>query len=318
MQTKAIPKEYKKQRKSGIKYIAETYYRQRYLFIALIPALIYYIVFHYGSMYGLLIAFKDFNFSKGIMGSPWVGLANFKLFLNSRDFTTVLGNTLTISLMQLVIGFPMPIIFALLLNEVRISSYKRVIQTVSYMPHFLSWVVLAGIFIEILSPSRGIVNVVLMKLGFEPIHFMASKAWFRWVLVFTSVWKEMGWNSIIYLAALTGIDACLYEAASIDGASRMKQMYYVTIPSILPIVSIMLIMSIGKLLNDNFDQIINMYNSSVYSVADVISTYVYRMGLVDFKYSFATAVDVFKNVISFILVILANTVAKRIGDYGIW
>lgn len=317
MQTKTIPKEQKK-RKSGIKYAAQMYYRQRYLFIALIPALIYYIVFHYGSMYGLLIAFKEFNFSKGIIGSPWVGLANFKLFLNSRDFVTVLGNTLTISMMQLIIGFPMPIIFALLLNEVRISSYKRIIQTVSYMPHFLSWVVLAGIFIEILSPSRGIVNVVLMKLGIEPIHFMASKAWFRWILVFTSIWKEMGWNSIIYLAALTSIDACLYEAAAIDGASRMKQMYYVTVPSILPIVSIMLIMSIGKLLNDNFDQIINMYNSSVYSVADVISTYVYRMGLVDFKYSFATAVDVFKNVISFILVILANTVAKKVGDYGIW
>ncbi len=318
MQAKIVEKQQKKKQKSGIKYTMSLYYRQRYLFIALIPALVYYIIFHYGSMYGLLIAFKDFNFSKGILGSPWVGLANFKLFLNSRDFVTVLSNTLTISLMQLIIGFPMPIIFALLLNEIRISSYKRVIQTVSYMPHFLSWVVLAGIFIEILSPSRGIVNVVLMKMGFEPIHFMASKTWFRWVLVFTSIWKEMGWNSIIYLAALTGIDACLYEAASIDGASRIKQMYYVTIPSILPIVSIMLIMSIGKLLNDNFDQIINMYNSSVYSVADVISTYVYRMGLVDFKYSFATAVDVFKNVIAFMLVIIANSVAKRLGDYGIW
>ena len=305
-------------KKSGFKYTLSMYYKQRYLFIALIPAIIYYIIFHYGPMYGLTIAFKDFNFSKGIMGSEWVGFKNFALFLSTRDFRTVLSNTLIISLMQLIIGFPIPIIFALLLNEVRVKSYKRVIQTISYMPHFFSWVVLAGIFIEILSPSRGLVNVIITKLGGEPIHFMADKAWFRWVLVFSSIWKEMGWNSIIYLAALTGIDACLYEAASIDGASRMKQMYYVTIPSIMPIVSIMLIMSIGKLLNDNFDQIMNMYNSSVYSVADVISTYVYRMGLVDFKYSFATAVDVFKNVISFMLVILANTVAKKVGDYGIW
>lgn len=315
MQTKT---ETKINKKSGLKYTLSLYYKQRYLFLALIPALIYYIIFHYGPMYGLLIAFKDFKFADGIMGSEWVGFENFKLFLGSRDFATVLGNTLTISLMQLLIGFPMPIIFALLLNEIRISSYKRVIQTVSYMPHFLSWVVLAGIFMELLSPSRGVVNVVLMKLGFEPIHFMADKGWFRWILVFTSVWKEMGWNSIIYLAALTSVDAGLYEAASIDGASRMKQMFYITIPSIMPIVSIMLIMSIGKLLNDNFDQIINMYNSSVYSVSDVISTYVYRMGLVDFKYSFATAVDIFKNVISFALVLLANTVAKKFGDYGIW
>ena len=302
----------------GIKYTLSLYYRQRYLFIALIPALIYFIVFHYGAMYGLLIAFKDFKFSKGIMGSDWVGLYNFKLFLSSHDFVTVLRNTLIISMMQLVIGFPVPILFAIFLNEIRINSYKRIVQTVSYLPHFLSWVVLAGIFMEMLSPSRGIVNVALMKMGIEPIHFMASKQWFRWVLVATSIWKEMGWNSIIYLAALTSIDAGLYEAASIDGASRMKQMFYITIPSIMPIVSIMLIMSIGKLLNDNFDQIINMYNSSVYSVADVISTYVYRMGLVDFKYSFATAVDIFKNVISFILVILANAAAKKFGDYGIW
>lgn len=305
-------------KRRGIKYTLSMYYKQRYLFIALIPALIYYIIFHYGSMYGLTIAFKDFNFSKGIMGSEWVGLKNFALFLSTRDFRTVLSNTLVISLMQLIIGFPIPIFFALLLNEVRSKSYKRVIQTISYMPHFFSWVVLAGIFTEILSPSRGLVNVILTNFGMEPIHFMADKGWFRWVLVFSSIWKDMGWNSIIYLAALTGIDASLYEAASIDGASKMKQMYYVTIPSIMPIVSIMLIMSIGKLLNDNFDQIMNMYNPSVYSVSDVISTYVYRMGLVDFKYSFATAVDVFKNIISFMLVILANTVAKKVGDYGIW
>lgn len=304
--------------KHGLKYVFSMYYRQRYLFIALLPALIYYIIFHYGPMYGLTIAFKDFNFSKGIMGSEWVGFKNFAMFLSTRDFRTVLSNTLIISLMQLVIGFPIPILFALLLNEVRSKSYKRVIQTISYMPHFFSWVVLAGIFIEILSPSRGLVNVILTNLGLEPIHFMADKGWFRWVLVFSSIWKEMGWNSIIYLAALTGIDASLYEAASIDGASKMKQMYYVTIPSIMPIVSMMLIMSIGKLLNDNFDQIMNMYNPAVYSVSDVISTYVYRMGLVDFKYSFATAVDVFKNIISFMLVILANSVAKKVGDYGIW
>ena len=303
---------------SGLKYVLSMYYKQRYLFIAFIPALIYYIIFHYAPMYGLTIAFKDFNFSKGIMGSEWVGFENFALFLSTHDFRTVLSNTLIISLMQLVFGFPVPILFALLLNEVRVKSYKKVIQTISYMPHFFSWVVLAGIFTEILSPSRGLVNVILTNLGVEPIHFMADKGWFRWVLVFSSIWKEMGWNSIIYLAALTGIDASLYEAASIDGASKMKQMYYITIPSIMPIVSIMLIMSIGKLLNDNFDQIMNMYNPSVYSVSDVISTYVYRMGLVDFKYSFATAVDVFKNVISFMLVILANTVARKVGDYGIW
>ena len=176
-------------RKNGLKYVFSMYYRQRYFFIALLPALIYYIIFHYGPMYGLTIAFKDFNFSKGIMGSEWVGFKNFALFLSTRDFRTVLSNTLIISMMQLIIGFPIPILFALLLNEVRSKTYKRVIQTISYMPHFFSWVVLAGIFIEILSPSRGLVNVILTNLGLEPIHFMADKKWFRWVLVFSSIWK---------------------------------------------------------------------------------------------------------------------------------
>lgn len=296
----------------------EGYYKQRYLFLALLPAIIYYVVFHYGPMYGLIIAFKDFRFSQGIWGSPWVGLENFKMFLSSPDFLNVLGNTFTISFMQLIFGFPMPLIFALFLNEIRHDAYKRTIQTISYIPHFLSWIVLSGIFIEILSPTRGIVNYILMAMGFEPIHFMADKHWFRWVLVASNIWKEMGWNSIIYLAALTGIDTQLYEAATIDGAGRFKKMAHITLPSILPIVSIMLIMAIGKIINDNFDQIFNMYNSSVYSVADVISTYVYRMGIVDMEYSFAAAVDLFKNVISFVMIILANTVAKRLGDYGIW
>lgn len=295
-----------------------TYKKQRYLLLALLPGIIYFLVFHYAPMYGVIIAFKRFNFNDGIMGSAWVGLENFKTFLGSPDFGSVFANTLIISFYQLLFGFPAPILLAIMLNEVRNMAFKKTVQTISYLPHFLSWVVLAGIFLELLSPSRGAVNYLITLLGGEPIDFMTNNKWFRGVLVVTNIWKEIGWSSIVYLAAVSNIDTQLYEAATIDGASRIKQIRHITLPSMVPVITIMLIFAVGKIINDNFDQIYNMYRPAVYPSADVISTYVYRMGVQKMEYSLATAVGLFKNVISLILVLATNAIANRMGEYGLW
>jgi putative aldouronate transport system permease protein len=269
-------------------------------------------------IYGLVIAFKDYTFSEGIMGSPWVGLAVFKEMFASPAFWDVFKNTIVISLLQFAFGFPAPIIFALLLNEITAMKPKKAFQTISYLPHFVSWVILAGLFSQFLSPSTGPVNILLQALGQKPIYFMADPKWFVFVLILTEVWKSIGWGSIIYLAALSGIDAEMYEAASIDGAGRWVKMKSITLPSLAPVITVMLILAIGKLVNDNFDQIFNMYNPAVYKVADVMSTYLYRKGLEDMEYSLATAMGLFKNVIAFAMVMGANALAKRINENGIW
>jgi len=300
------------------KELFKKYKKQKWLLLALLPGLLYYIVFHYAPMYGVIIAFKNFNFNTGILNSEWVGLDNFKLFLSSPDFLSVMKNTLVISFLNLLVSFPAPILLAIMLNEVGNARYKKIVQTVSYLPHFLSWVILAGLFTEILSPSRGVVNYLIMKLGGEPIGFLTSNTWFRWVLVFTSAWKEVGWSSIIYLASVTNIDPVLYEAACIDGASRIKQIWHVTIPSLIPTITIMLIFAVGKVINDNFDQIYNLYKPVVYPTADVISTYVYRMGIEKMEYSLASAVGLFKNIIALILVLSTNYIADKFGEYGLW
>ncbi len=290
----------------------------RYLFILFLPGMLYFLVFRYIPIYGLAIAFKDYNFFDGIMGSPWVGFAVFKEVFASKGFWDVFRNTLGISLLQFAFGFPAPIVFALLLNEITRLRAKKVFQTISYLPHFVSWVILAGLFTQFLSPSTGPVNVLIKALGGKPIYFMADTKWFVPVLVMTEVWKSIGWGSIIYLAAISSIDTEMYEAAEIDGAGRWARMRFITLPSLAPTITVMLILAIGKLVNDNFDQIFNMYNPSVYKVADVISTYVYRKGLEDMEYAYATAVGLFKNVIAFAMVIGANKFAQRINGNGIW
>jgi putative aldouronate transport system permease protein len=218
----------------------------------------------------------------------------------------------------MIFGFPAPIILAILLNEIPMARFKKVVQTISYLPHFVSWVILGGLFIQFLSPSTGPVNIVLQNIGLKPIDFLADKTWFRPILVITSIWKGAGWGSIIYLASLAGIDPQLYEAAEIDGAGRFRKMISITLPSLVPVITIMLIFSAGNLVKDDFDQIFNMYNASVYSVADVLSTYTYRVGLVDMRYSFSTAVGLFTNIISFVLIVTTNAVAKRVNEYGLW
>lgn len=294
------------------------YWKNKYLVLLFIPAVVYYIVFHYVPIYGILIAFKDYKFSQGIWGSKWVGFDHFKDLFELGSFWEVFRNTFIISTYKLIFGFPAPILLALLLNEVRVIVFKRFVQTVSYLPHFLSWVVLSGLFVQFLSPSIGPINILLQSLGMKPIYFLADPNWFRSVLVATDIWKDIGWGTIVYLAALTSINPELYEASTVDGANRFQNIFYITLPSMAPIITIMFIFAVGRLVNDDFDQVFNMYNSAVYSVGDVLSTYTYRKGLVGMEYSFATAVGLFKNVVAFTLIYITNAIAKRINDYGLW
>ena len=292
--------------------------KHRALLLMLIPAAIYYILFCYKPMYGLLIAFKDFRILDGIMGSPWVGFKYFNQAFSSTEFWRALQNTLILSVYKLIFTFPAPILLALLLNEVRNLTFKKTVQTMTYLPHFISWVVLSGVLINFLSPSVGPVNALIKSMGFDPIYFVGNKNYFRSVLIFSSIWKEVGWGTIIYLAALTSVDLQLYEAAKLDGAGKFKQTIHITLPSIANVVIIMLIMAVGTIINDDFDQIFNMYNPAVYSVSEVISTYIYKQGLEQAQYSYSTAVGLFKNVIALCLVLGTNFFAKKIGDYGLW
>ena len=294
------------------------YGRYRELYLMLILVIAYYLVFHYVPMYGAQIAFKDYKFNLGIIRSPWVGFEHFQYLFSLRSFKEIFRNTILISTYKLLFGFPAPIILAILLNELRIIPYKKAVQTISYLPHFLSWVILGAIFTQLLSPSTGAVNILLTKLGFEPIFFLGDKSWFRSVLVFTSVWKGVGWGSIIYLASIAGINPEIYEAAIVDGAGRMRRIWHVTLPGLTPVITILLIFAIGRLTLDDFDQIFNLYNPSVYSVGDVISTYTYRKGLIELQYSFSAAVGLFQNVISLALIVIVNWVTKRFNEYGIW
>jgi len=294
--------------------------RNKSLLIMLILPVTYYLIFHYGPMYGAQIAFKDYKLLKGIWGSKWVGLENFKLMFENPSFRRVFLNTLIISFLKLIFGYPAPIIFAILLNEVYHVKFKKTIQTVTYLPHFISWVVLAGLFRTFLSPSLGPINIFLKAIGRQPIFFIADPKWFRTVLVTTSIWKGFGWGSIVYLAAISSVDQEQYEAATIDGANRYQRALYITLPSIIPVITITFIFAVGGIINDDFNQIYNFLNDAVLSVGDVISTYTYRRGLISYEYSYASAVGLFKNVIGFILIIITNFISKKVSDneYGIW
>ena len=283
-----------------------------------LPAAITLALFAYAPMYGLTIAFKDFALLKGISGSPWVGLENFRKLLTAPSFSEVFVNTIKISFLRLIFGFPAPILLALLLNEVGNARFKKVVQTISYLPHFLSWVVLAGIVIQILSPSSGIVNQIIVMFGGNPIYFVADPRYFVPMLIVTGIWKEVGWGSIIYLASVSSISPELYEAARVDGATRIQRIFAITLPSLFSVITIMFVMNIGNLINAGFDQIYNLYNPGVYKVADVLDTYVYRRGLIDMRYSFSVAAGLFKNLVAFALVVLANQVTRWLGGSAIW
>ncbi|WP_371262888.1 ABC transporter permease [Paenibacillus sp. OV219] len=284
----------------------------------ILPGLILILIYSYGPMFGLLIAFEKYVPAKGIMGSKWVGLDNFRYVLEMPESTQIIWNTVLIAIMKIIAGLIAPIITALLLNEVRKEVFKRGVQTVIYLPHFLSWIILGGILIDILSPTNGIFNQVLGWFGIEPIYFLGSNSWFRYVLVITDVWKEFGFNTIVYLAALTSISPTLYEAAIVDGAGRWKQTLHVTLPGMASIIVLLVTLSLGNVLNAGFDQVFNLYSPQVYETGDVIDTFVYRIGLVDAQYGVATAVGVFRSVVSLLSISLSYYLAYRFANYRIF
>ena len=292
--------------------------RDKYLLILVAPVVVYYFIFQYIPMYGALIAFKDFSPGKGILESPWVGFKWFNEFFESVYFFRLIKNTLLLSIYSLIFGFPVPIVFALLLNEVKNEKFKRTVQTISYLPHFISLVVVVGIMVNFLSPTDGIVNIILKRMDIEPVDFMGDAKWFRTIYIGSGIWQHFGWGSIIYLAALSSIDLQLYEASRIDGANRWQQMLNVTLPGIAPTVVMMLILNLGGLMNVGFEKIILMYNPSTYEVADVISTYVYRRGLLGAQYSFGAAVGLFNAVINFLFLYTFNKISDKITGIGLW
>lgn len=292
--------------------------QHKFMYLMLVPLIVYYIIFHYLPMFGAVIAFKDFKPRKGIWASPWVGLEHFRYLFGMSKFKSVVFNTIKISLTRLVFGFPFPIIVALLMNELRSKKHKKAIQSMVILPEFLSWVVLGGIMTNLLSADGGVVNNIIKIFGGQPVSFLADSKTFIPTMVVFMIWKTFGWNTVIYMAALTGIDNQLYEAATIDGASRLQQMFYVTLPGIKGIIVTMLIMRIGSLMQAGFEQIFVLYNPGVYDVADIIDTYVYRLGLSEGKFELASAVGLFKSVINFILLVVANSVARMTGEEGVY
>lgn len=308
-----------KNKKRNLQPLWKRIVKYKALIIMILPAILFFAVFCYAPMYGVVLAFKDYSISKGIMGSDWVGLYYFERLFSSSRFFDVLKNTLVISLLKLIIGFFPPILFALLLNEIQTKWFKKLTQTASYLPYFISWIVMAGIIKEIFS-ANGVINQIVTGLGGEAQIWLSKKNYFRTILVSTDIWKGFGWGSIIYISAMSSIDPQLYEAASLDGAGRLKKMLHITLPCLIPVITINLILSMGGVLNAGFDQIFNLTNSSVKSVADIIDTYVYELGIQKRDYSLSTAVGLFKSVIAMVLVVGTNFIAKKINgeEYTLW
>lgn len=292
--------------------------REWQLYVMLLPTILWLLIFLYKPMYGLQIAFKDYSIFRGIGGSPWVGLEHFQTLFENEQFLRALKNTIIISFYGLILGFPVPILLALMFNEVLHQTFKKVSQTIVYLPHFISSVIIAGIVINAFSPSAGIVNVLLGWLGIEPIYFLTKPEWFRPIFVGTGIWQEAGFQSIVYLAAIAGVSPTLYESAVVDGASRWQMMWKITIPSILPTIIIMLIIRIGNMLEVSFEMIILLYQPATYETADVVNTFIYRQGIQGGQYDLAAAAGLFNAVVAFILVMSANTISKRYSRTSLW
>ncbi|RED30463.1 sugar ABC transporter permease [Paenibacillus sp. VMFN-D1] len=288
------------------------------LYLLILPVLVYLLVFHYYPMFGLQIAFKNFVAVKGIWGSPWIGLDHFQRFFDSYYFWRLIRNTLGISLYELAVGFPAPLLLALMIHEVRHRSFRKFVQTVTYAPHFLSMVVLVGMVLMFLSPQKGVVNHLITWFGGEPISFLTEPEWFKTVYVLSGVWQSAGWGSIIYLAALAGIDPGLHEAAIIDGASRLRRIWHINLPGIMPTVVILLILNLGSLMGVGFEKVYLMQNSLNKESSDVIATYVYQSGILGSQYSFSAAVGLFNSVVNFILLVIVNAAARRLNETSLW
>jgi putative aldouronate transport system permease protein len=309
-----------KNTKSNVfKNILKSIVRYKYLYLLILPGILFYIIFSYGPLYGIMLAFKKYKYNMGILGSPWAGLNNFELLVKDKQFWGVVKNTIVISFGKILTGFPAPIILALLLNELKIQKFKRFTQSVLYLPYFLSWVIMAGLIYNMFSSTNGILAKIYIEyFGAKPPMILGNASHFRSVIYLSNVWKGAGWGTIIYLAALSGIDPSLYESATIDGANRFKQMFYITLPSLSYAIVILLLLSIGQVMNAGFDQIFNLYDPSVYRVGDIIDTYVYRIGIQSARYEYSTAVGLFKSVVNCGLLVSANWLAKRFGYEGIY
>jgi putative aldouronate transport system permease protein len=299
---------------TGLRYISLNY--ELYLFV--LPALIYIVVYCYAPMYGVQIAFKDYRINKGIHGSDWVGLKHFIRFLTTPSCIRLIKNTLVISVYSLVVGFPFPIIFALIVNELRDGRFKKAVQTISYAPHFISTVVMVSIITMFLHESTGIVNKLIGYFGIGPYAFMSKARWFPSIYVFSGIWQNMGWNAIIYIASLSTIDSELHEAAMIDGASRLQRIYHINLYGILPTITIMLILATGRIMTVGSEKVLLMQNPLNTEVSEVIATFVYKMGLQHTQYSFSTSINLFNSIINFILLISVNSLVKRIGSASLW
>ena len=291
--------------------------RDKWLYLLLLPGLVFLIIFRYIPIFGNVIAFMDYN-PYDASQNVWVGLKHFQDLLTRPQFLQVFGNTLYISILKMVCGFPVPIILALMMNEMKNLKFKRVAQTLLYLPNFISWVVLSGLIMNMLDPDTGLVTSIINSISGEKIQVLTDTRYFVPMLVITDIYKGAGWGTIIYFAALSGIDPQLYEAAEIDGARKWKQLLHITLPSITPTIVVMLILSCNNIVNAGFDQIFMLYSALVYSVADIIDTYVYRIGIQNADYSFSTAAGLFKSVIAFVMILIVNTVAKKTGNEGIW
>nr|WP_142255419.1 ABC transporter permease subunit [Bacillus sinesaloumensis] len=281
------------------------------LYLLSLPGILFFLVFKYVPLLGIVIAFKDYNLFKGVTDSPWAGLKHFQRMFEHYEFVDILTNTLLIAFYDMIFAFPAPIILALLLNELRKVIFKRTLQTVIYMPHFLSWAVIAGIMIEILSPSGGLINRIIEMLGFESRYWLGEESYIRSILVGSGIWRDAGYGTIIYLAALAGINPSLYEAAEMDGANRWKQTLYITLPALLPTITILFLLQIGNFLDFGFERVYVFLNPLNSANADILDTYIYRVGLVEMQYSYTTAVGVFKSVVGLILIVVANQLSKK-------
>ncbi|PZE22213.1 sugar ABC transporter permease [Paenibacillus xerothermodurans] len=292
--------------------------RDKYLYLLALPGLLFFLVFKYVPMWGVLIAFQNYSPYTGMMESEWVGLEHFVEFFSNPDFTQLFRNTMAINLLNLFLFFPLPILLSLLLNELRIEAYKRFVQSIVYMPHFLSWVIIAGLTFLMFAKGEGLVNKLLEALGFARIDFLTNPDLFWLNLTLQSIWKETGWGTIIFLAAIAGVDPQLYEAAKMDGASRIRQMWHVTLPAIQNVIVILLILRLGHMMDVGFEQVFLMYNGAVSQVAEVFDTYVYRVGIQQGQFSFSTAAGLFKSLVGLLLVVIANKLAKKFGEEGVY
>lgn len=304
--------------KFNLRKIFRSMWRQRWLYFLMTPTLIYFLIFKYIPLWNAQIAFKDFKPLLGVMGSPWVGFEHFEAFINSYYFTELISNTIFFSLAKLLLGLPIAVICAIALHETWLVRYRTFVQTVIYLPHFLSWVIMFGVLLVILSPGNGLLNEVIERFGGKAIPFMTSPQHFRWVVIFSDIWKETGWSTILYLAALLGINPDLYEAAAVDGASPLQRIWHISIPGIVPVIVLVTLLRMGHILEAGFNQIFVLYSVPVYSVGDILDTWVYRQGLLQFEFSLATAVGFFKGVIGLVLILIANRVAKRVAQQSLF